>query len=73
MLEDEFSDIIRKAGRGQGIDVATLAARTGLQKTEVQRWISGDDAPSDGQAREIAKVLRLDPGKLADSAARRWE
>ena len=73
MLEDEFSDIVRKASRGLGIDVATLASRTGLERGELQGWLKGDGTPSDVQAREIAKVLRLDPGKLADSAAQRWE
>ncbi|MBV8425556.1 MAG: MBL fold metallo-hydrolase [Candidatus Eremiobacteraeota bacterium] len=73
MLEDEFSDIVRKASRGLGIDVATLASRTGLEKGELQAWIGGHGAPSDAEAREIARVLRLDPGKLADSAAQRWE
>lgn len=73
MLEDEFSDIVRKATRGLGIDVATLASRAGLEKAELQAWIGGSGAPNDGQACEIARVLRLDPGKLADSAAQRWE
>jgi hydroxyacylglutathione hydrolase len=73
MLEDEFSDIVRKAGRGLGIDAAALASRTGLTRADVQHWIAGEGAPTDAQAREIARVLQLDPGKLADSAARRWE
>jgi hydroxyacylglutathione hydrolase len=73
MLEDEFSDIVRKASRGHGIDVATLASRTGLAKDELQHWLGGEGAPSDDQAREIAKILELDPGKLADIAAQRWE
>src|SRR5579872_6762540 len=73
MLEDEFSDIVRKASRGLGIDAATLASRTGLDKVDLQGWLKGDGAPTDGQAREIARILRLDPGKLADSAAQRWE
>src|SRR5579872_5486974 len=73
MLEDEFSDIVRKASRGLGIDVATLASRTGLAQGELKAWIGGDGAPTDSEAREIARVLRLDPGKLADSAAQRWE
>lgn len=73
MLEDEFSDIVRKASRGLGVDVAALASRSGLAQDELKAWIGGEGAPSDDQAREIARVLRLDPGKLADSAAQRWE
>jgi hydroxyacylglutathione hydrolase len=73
VLEDEFSDIVRKASRGLGIDVPTLASRTGLAHSELKAWIGGEGAPTDNEAREIARVLRLDPGKLADSASQRWE
>jgi hydroxyacylglutathione hydrolase len=73
VLEDEFSDIVRKASRGVGVDVATLASRTGIEQSELKAWIGGAGGPSEDAAREIARVLRLDPGKLADSAAQRWE
>ncbi|MBV8150060.1 MAG: MBL fold metallo-hydrolase [Candidatus Eremiobacteraeota bacterium] len=73
MLEDDFSDIVRKAGRGHGVDASTLASRTGLDRHKIDEWLRGDGAPADDEARAIAVVLRLDPGKLADSAARRWE
>ena len=73
MLEDEFSDIVRKASRGLGLDTPTLASRTGIAASEIGAWLKGDGAPAEDQARELAAVLRLDPGKLADSALRRWE
>jgi glyoxylase-like metal-dependent hydrolase (beta-lactamase superfamily II) len=73
MLEDEFVDILRKAKRGTGIDDAALAAATGIALAEVAAWGRGDGVPSDGEARALATVLRLDPGKFADSAAVRWE
>ena len=73
VLEDEFSDIVRKASRGLGIDAPTLASRTGLDKETLQHWLKGEGSPNDDQARALARVLRLDPGKLADSAAQRWE
>ena len=73
MLEDEFSDIVRKAGRGLGIDTPQLAERTGIAVGELQEWLKGHGMPSEDEAREIARVLRLDPGKLADSALQRWE
>jgi hydroxyacylglutathione hydrolase len=73
VLEDEFSDIVRKASRGLGIDTPTLASRTGLDKDTLQHWLKGEGSPNDDQARALARVLRLDPGKLADSAAQRWE
>jgi hydroxyacylglutathione hydrolase len=72
VLEDEFSDIVRKASRGVGIDASTLAQRTGLSQEDIKSWVGGHGAPTDDAARAIARALRLDPGKLADSAAQRW-
>jgi glyoxylase-like metal-dependent hydrolase (beta-lactamase superfamily II) len=73
VLEDEFSDVLRKAMRGTGTDVASLAQRAGLEPREIEAWLRGEGAAGDGAARAIARVLRLDPGKLADAAAARWE
>jgi glyoxylase-like metal-dependent hydrolase (beta-lactamase superfamily II) len=71
-LEDDPSDVLRKAMRGNGFDPAGLAHRTGLDATAIQAWLRGDGVPTEDQARAIAAVLRLDPGKFADAAARRW-
>ncbi len=71
-LEDAFADILRKAMSGNGVPVHQLAQRTEIPGTEIERWLDGRDCPNDGQARVIAPVLRLDPGKLADAAAARW-
>jgi len=72
MLEDEFSDVLKKAQRGAGIATPDLAKMTGLQASLISAWASGDGAPDDPQARALAKALKLDPGKLADAAAVRW-
>ena len=72
MLEDEFGDVLRKAARGIGLDAAALAARTGLDAGAVADWQNGHGAPGDDAARALAKLLGLDPGKLADAAAQRW-
>jgi hydroxyacylglutathione hydrolase len=58
MLEDDFSDVFRKAKRGTGVDDAALSARTGLSVADA--------------ARALAPLLGLDPGKFADLAAARW-
>lgn len=71
-LEDEPSDVLRKAMRGAAIDEATLAQRSGLERALIVAWRNGDGAPNDDQARAIAALLGLDPGKFADCAARRW-
>ena len=71
-LEDTFGDILRKAMRGNGIDTTHLAAVTGIAEDEIARWLSDDGTADDAEARALAIVLRLDGGKLADSAAQRW-
>jgi glyoxylase-like metal-dependent hydrolase (beta-lactamase superfamily II) len=71
-LEDEFSDVLTKALRGTGTSVASLARATGLQASDITSWAAGRDVPSEDQARAIAPVLHLDPGKFADAAARRY-
>ncbi len=73
MLEDDFCDIFKKAKRGTKTTDATLAERTGLSQADLAAWTAGDATPTDDQARALAVPLGLDPGKLADSAARRFE
>jgi glyoxylase-like metal-dependent hydrolase (beta-lactamase superfamily II) len=70
-LEDDPSDLLRKAMRGAGVDAAELAKRTGLEAAAIDAWRRGEGVPTDDQAREVATVLHLDPGKFADAAARR--
>jgi hydroxyacylglutathione hydrolase len=71
-LEDEPGDLLRKAQRGAGYDAGTLAARTGIGRDAIVAWTRGEGVPTEDQARALAVVLRLDPGKFADAAARSW-
>jgi len=71
-LEDTFGDILRKAMRGTGVATSQLAQATGIDSGAIAAWLKDDGAADDAQARAVARVLRLDPGKLADSAAERW-
>ncbi len=73
MLEDDFSDVFRKAKRGTGVDDATIAKRTGLAVADLAAWTKGEGIPGEDAARALAPLLGLDPGKLADLAAQRWE
>jgi len=71
-LEDDFGDVLRKAMRGTGVGSETLAREIGVQPRIIEAWLQYDGAADDEQARALARVLRLDPGALADSAAKRW-
>ena len=71
-LEDDPSDILRKASRGAGLDAGELAHRTGIDGRAITGWLKGDGVPTEDQARALAAVLRLDPGKFADATSRRW-
>jgi glyoxylase-like metal-dependent hydrolase (beta-lactamase superfamily II) len=73
MLEDDFSDVLRKAQRGRKIDTPALAHITGIAAESIAAWCAGDGVPSSDEARALALPLRLDPGKLADRAAAAWE
>ncbi|HTV72930.1 MAG TPA: MBL fold metallo-hydrolase [Candidatus Acidoferrales bacterium] len=72
-LEDEFCDIYRKAKRGTGLDDRALAAQTGIALATLTAWNEPTGQPTEAQARSVAKLLRLDPGKFADAAAQRYE
>jgi glyoxylase-like metal-dependent hydrolase (beta-lactamase superfamily II) len=71
-LEDTFSDILRKALRGNGMSGEQLAGATGIAAESIARWLKDDGAATEEQARAIAAILHLDGAKLADSAAQRW-
>jgi hydroxyacylglutathione hydrolase len=71
-LEDTFGDVLRKAMRGVRIDAASLASATGIAAGSIDGWTRDRGVPSDAEAREMAKILRLDPGKLAERAAGTW-
>jgi hydroxyacylglutathione hydrolase len=71
-LEDDPADVLRKAQRGKRINSAVLGHRTGIDPDAIAGWVDGDGVPTEDQARALAVVLDLDPGKFADAAARRW-
>ncbi len=71
-LEDDPSDILRKAMRGAGLDAATLESHTGIGAATIVSWTKGDGIPSQTEARALARELALDPGKFADAAAQHW-
>lgn len=71
-LEDEFGDILRKAMSGTRTDARALATASGIDAHLISEWGKGQGTATESQARALAPLLHLDPGRLADSAARRW-
>jgi hydroxyacylglutathione hydrolase len=71
-LEDEFGDVLSKAMRGTRTTPAALSHATGIDAATLLAWAKSSGVPREDQARAVAGVLRLDPGKLADAAAARW-
>jgi hydroxyacylglutathione hydrolase len=71
-LEDTFGDVLRKAMRGNGIDATQLARASGIDASAIARWLKDVAVADEGQARAVARALRLDPEKLADVALGRW-
>lgn len=71
-LEDEFADVLAKAMRGTHLTPARLAEDATVSDHDVAGWLGGEGAPSEEQAKRLARALQLDPQKFADAAARRW-
>lgn len=72
-LEDDFSDIIKKARIGQAWSVEDVARMTGLPGGDITALERGV-CPSDRtEVRTLAKALGLRPGPLEQIAIERWE
>ncbi len=71
-LEDTFGDIIRKASSGLRLSSQSLAQHTGIERGRLDLFIADKAQPTETEAHAIAKALRLDPAKLADSGLNRW-
>jgi hydroxyacylglutathione hydrolase len=72
ILEDTFGDVLRKAMRGNAVETPPLAAATGIDARAIERWLADDGTASAGEARSLAAILKLDPGKLVERAAGAW-
>ena len=56
-LEDDFSDILKKARTGQGLAVSDIARRTGLSDGNITTLERGGQPHDRGDVRMLAKAL----------------
>jgi len=70
-LEDEFGDIIQKARRGLGLELAELAARTGIPARRLQQFENYEAEPSEREVSLLAAALELKADALFE-IARGW-
>src|SRR5574337_701334 len=72
-LEDDFSDIIKKARTGQDFSVGDVARMTGLPGGDITALERGDQPRDRTEVRALAKALGLRPGPLEQIAIEKWE
>lgn len=72
-LEDDFSDILKKARTGQGLSVGEVSRMTGLPGGDIIALERGEPARDSAEVRALAKALRLRPDPLAKIALDQWE
>jgi glyoxylase-like metal-dependent hydrolase (beta-lactamase superfamily II) len=69
-LEDDFTDVLRKAQRGRKIADRELAAHAGVTPENLTAVFQG--RPLDAVLRRIARHLHLSPDALEELAHKRW-
>ncbi len=72
-LEDDFSDIIKKARTGQGLSVGDVARMTGLPGGDITALERGDQPRDRAEVRALAKALGLRAAPLEQIAIDKWE
>ena len=72
-LEDDFSDIIKKARMGQSWSVADVARMAELPGANVTALERGACPPDRSEVRALAKALGLRPGPLEQIVIEKWE
>ena len=72
-LEDELSDILKKARTGQGLSVWDVARMAGLPNDDVTAIEHGDEPRNRKDLRALAQALNLRPAALEQIAFDHWE
>ncbi|HEX2055530.1 MAG TPA: MBL fold metallo-hydrolase [Nitrospiraceae bacterium] len=71
-LEDDFSDIIKKARYGQQRSVTAVAQASGVAESEIENLERGRAPRHPEQVAAVAQALGLRPEPLAQIAAQSW-
>jgi glyoxylase-like metal-dependent hydrolase (beta-lactamase superfamily II) len=71
-LEDDFSDIVKKARMGLGRSVETVAQSSGVKIDHLLTLERGSRTPTTDETHAIAKTLGLRSAALADIASGKW-
>jgi hydroxyacylglutathione hydrolase len=72
-LEDDFSDILKKARTGQGLSVGDVARMTGLPGGDITALERGDQPRDRAEVQALAKGLGLRAEPLEQIAIDKWE
>jgi len=72
-LEDDFSDILKKARAGQGLSVNDIARATGLSGEDVTTLERGGQPHGRADVQVLAKALGLRSAPLEQVAIDKWE
>jgi glyoxylase-like metal-dependent hydrolase (beta-lactamase superfamily II) len=72
-LEDDFSDILKKARTGQGLSVSDIAHTTGLSEGDIATLERGSQPQGRAEVRILAKALGLRSAPLEQVAIDKWE
>jgi transcriptional regulator with XRE-family HTH domain len=72
-LEDDFSDILKKARTGQGLSVSDIAHATGLSEGDIATLERGSQPQGRAEVRVLAKALGLRSAPLEQVAIDKWE
>jgi hydroxyacylglutathione hydrolase len=72
MLEDDFTDIIKKARTGLGLNAEAVASQAGLEASAFRALEAGRRLPDRAEVRAIAAALGMDGSKLASISCDAW-
>ncbi|OQW35201.1 MAG: hypothetical protein A4E19_16640 [Nitrospira sp. SG-bin1] len=72
-LEDDFSDILKKARTGRGLSVGDVARTTGLPGGDITALERGDPPRDRAEVRALATALGLRAAPLEQIAVDKWE